>query len=576
GDEARANELLDRAVQTAREAGIRRLDITAIVLLREADAAMEKQAWAQAGALLDWAEALAPGLPEILDARARLALGESPFALHRVIQLKIRAQLARFDDFQRRMLLLGDFVLHGLVAFGLLGLLFALCQVVRYGLNVFHDLGLAFPTAMRFVLLAAIAALMGVPLVFGFGPSLLLFPLMVVFWPYQGTGERVLSVVFILLLGATPWVLRMGDRLTEAGTGVTQALYATSLNPNDTRALETVEGAIEANGEDWLAQAVAGLAYKRLGRLDEAETALNAALSGAKGEVAGAIENSLGNVYFAQGRPRSAEKAYQAARAALPASAAPAFNLHRLYRRQGRMAEAEEAIQMASGVDAQQVASWTEDDDPSLNRFVVDLDLPTSALTRRAISDLFAPTTFARRAWLVLAGPVPEMAAPVAALITLALFGVLFSLRERMRLSWPCVRCARPAVVLLAEGPPDQPQCDQCVSLFVRGAPVDRRVRFAKEQSVARVEALRTWSTRVGGLLLPGLVDMVRGNAIRGAIVAGVALVLVLRLIEPDGLLFEPVPQPGAGGIRWWVVVVLALLWAAHAVRAFRWSEGRG
>lgn len=579
-DPERAAEQFDRVVRAAQAAGIRRLDAFAVALLREAAVAAEADRIPRANALVDRAEMLAPGLPEVFDMRASVALDEAPWALHRWTTQRAKGLLARIDDFQRRVLLLGDVVLVGLLILGLLATLFMITQCVRYAVHVFHDLGQAFPSTMRFVLLAAVLLVLALPLIYGFGPLLLAFPLAGVLWAYQSRGERILSVLTVVVLGLSPWLLRMGDRLTEAGTGISQALHALALNPGDTRALETVQAATVAAPRLWQAQAVLGLAYTRLGRLDEAADALTAAAGAAEDDefAEASVLNNLGNVRFAQGRPKAAEDAYNKARRRAREAAQPHFNLHRLYRRLGRSDDAEQAIQQASAVDAQAVAAWSQDEEPTVNRYVVDMPLPTTTLTRLAMADLFADTPFARRAWVVLAGPVPEMTAPFAALATLIVFGVLARLRPRMRLTWPCMRCARPAPSNLAGGPPDHPQCEQCVNLFVRNIPVDRRVRYQKEQTVARFSAFRRWGTRALGLFVPGTVDLVRGQALRGAAFVGLSVVLAVLIIWPDGLLLEPVPDAGADPdaipiARILPIAALALLWLGHVVRAARWKE---
>lgn len=577
-DPERAEEQLDRLLRTAREAGITRLDPFAVALLREAQRAADAGRFGDAYARVARAELLAPGLPEVYDVHASLTLDDTPWALHTWAKFRIKGLLARIDDFQRRMLLFSDFVLGMLMVIGVVGFLFALAQLARYAIHLFHDLGHAFPSAMRVVLLIAIALLLALPLIYGFGPVLLLFPLAVALWSYQSRAEKVLSVVFIVFLGTLPWLLRMGDRLTEAGTGPTQALHALSLNPTDARALETVEAAVEADPDDWAAQAVLGLTYKRRGRLEDAEPALRAAIKGADGAAEGTIYNTLGNVLFARGLPKGAEEAYERASKRLRDAPEPVFNRHRLYRRLGRSEDANAAMQQATVLDAPAVAAWSQDDEPYVNRYVVDLDLPTSVLTRRALEDLFSPTPLARRAWVALAGPVPEMAAPLAGLATVVLLGVLTGMRRKMRLNWPCFRCARPAPSDIVDGPPPHPQCEQCVNLFVRNIPVDRQVRFRKEQTIARWSSFRRWSTRALGLTVPGLVDLVRGQAVRGVALVSATVVFALWLFEPHGLLLEPfvdfdAGEPGLAWGRYVLIALLAGLWITNVLYAVRYKE---
>ncbi len=575
-DAERADELVERVLRLRGETGIQRLDAFAVALLREAFAAAEAGDWDTAATRLAQAERLSPGLPEVWEARGAVALERQPLALHRWLDGEVRALRARLGDFQRRMLWLSDGLLTLLLVLGGVGLLTLLAQLVRYGMHLYHDLGQAFPAVMKFLLLAVAGLLLLLPLVFGFGPILLYFPIAVMLWAYQSRGERALAVVFTLLLGAAPWLLRIGDRLTEAGTGVTQALNQLSLNAADPRALAAAESWLARHPDDWQALAVTGLSYKRIGRPDDAARLLKAAAEGAPpGAEAGVVQNNLGNVHFAAGRALAAALAYDQAREHLPGEPGPLFNLHRLYQRTGRATEASALMAQASKLDAQRVAAWTESDTPTANQVLVDLDLPATSLTRRAAADLLAPTDLSHRAWLTLAGPVPAMGAPVGAAMTLVLFGLLTALQRRLRLTWPCARCGRPATVFLAQGRPDRPQCEQCLNLFVRNVPVDRRVRFEKEEAIERHEALRRWATRIGGAAVPGLAGLTRGRPVRGALMAAAALTLLIWLVSPEGLLIEPVRLPEARTpiTAWAAGVALLALWVTAGVRALRWPE---
>jgi tetratricopeptide (TPR) repeat protein len=416
-----------------------------------------------------------------------------------------------------------------------------------------------------------------VPLFYGFGPYLLFFPAMILLWIYQSPTERALSVAFTVLLGATPWMLRLTDRLSEAGTGVPQALYRLARDPADPRAVEQVEAAVATSPQDWEARVVLALAQKRQSQLGPAERLLGEAqaLVGGNAEAEGIVANNLGNVMFAMGRLQSAEQAYQRAVAALPSAAEPVFNLHRLYQRQTRLEESKEQMAKASGLSPERVATWNEDAEPNLNRYVVDLELPADQLTRRAFADLFSPTPLAARLWQVAAGPVPEMAAPLFAALALLLFGVLRALQSRMRVTRPCSRCADPAPVRLADEGESGRLCEPCTNLFVRNMPVDRRVRFQKEVEIGRTQLALRWGTRAAGLALPGLAGFMRGRPLRGALLLALALLVALRLLLPHGLLLEPAPAPTLSASQTYALLgALGVLWLVSLVRAFHLSRG--
>ena len=543
--------------------------------MREAEATAAAGELAAAQHLVDVAAEMAPGLPEVHDTRARLFLKRLPFSIHTWLPHQIEAYKARLSDFQRRMLLVSDAVLLLMALLAGLGLIFLVAQLFRYGLHVYHDLGAVFPSMAKWVVLSGGVVLALFPFIFGFGPLLLFLPVAGLVWAYQSVGERVVLVLFVLLFGASPWLLRMADHLSEAGTGLDQAIYALDLNPHDHRAAASVEAVVAQDAKDMLAKASLGLALKRRGELDRSQKLLSEAVRSLEADGArGAVANNLGNLHFAAGRPEAAKAAYEQAIKLLPQAVEPVFNLHRLVTRTGDEEQAQKLIAQASSLGAAEVTRWDAVRDPHLNRYVVDMPLPSNVLTLRALSDIFGSTNFARRAWVVLAGPVPEMAAPVGAGALLVVFVGVFALRKRLRLSWPCTRCGRVSEVHVVEGRPNRPLCEQCVNLFVRNIPVDRRIRFAKEEAIGRYQATTRWGTRLAGVLFPGFAALVLGRTVRGVFAVGLTLFCLLGLALPHGVLFEPVTSPRVTGLGTYAAfALLGLLWLRSVWSAHRWTR---
>ncbi|MCA9542957.1 MAG: hypothetical protein KC613_01165, partial [Myxococcales bacterium] len=545
GDGEAVARITEEAAVLRRELGVQRLDAIGYALVREAQGAIAEGKVALASARLDAADGMAPGLPEIAETRAALASAESAFALHRVALFKVDGMRRQLGDFERRMLIYSDGILTALILGAVLGLLFLLAQLARYGLNLYQDLGQTFPSVMRVLLLAALGIAALLPIFYGFGPFLLVAPVLVALWSYQNLSERLVSVAVTLALGVLPWMLRAGDRLSDAGTGLEQAIHSLSINPYDARAEAKVEAAAAADEGDWYARAVLGLALKRQGRLREAAQLLtDAARTADDDRAAAAIWTNLGNTWFGLGRPQAAQEALEQATRLDRRSAIAWFNLHRLHLRRRQKPEAEAALGKATALDTTRVSEWAADDDAGLNRYVVDAPLPDRFLVGRAFDRLLEPSSFAHRVWRDLAGPLPELAAPAAGGAALLAFAFLFGIRRRMRLSWPCTRCGQRADVPLAQGHPEQPVCTQCDAIFVRNVPTDRRSRFEKESQVERFQGLVRWGRRLSAVALPGLGDLVRGRAARGLLLAGFAGWLGLRVLIPRGVLMTPYAPP--------------------------------
>ena len=575
-DPRRADELEKQIVGQRKDVGIRRLDAYATVLLEEAGQALQGGDALRAQELVDQARQLAPGLPEIESFQASAMLEQHGWAVHRWFIYKVKNVAARLGDFQRRTLLLSDVLVTLFLVLTAMAAVFLLAQVVRHALGLYHDLGRAFPVMVKAVIFVAALFVLAVPLYFGFGPLLLIYPLSLVLWQRQRLAERVTSVMVLVFLGVTPWAFHAVDRLSEAGTGLTQALFALGIDPTDSRALEAAEAALSAHPNDWQAAAAVGLAQKRQGKPDPAVPFLRTAVANVPSGTAdaGIVRNNLANALFAQGRPLEAEKLYNEAISLLVQSPEPRFNLSRLYTRMGRLEQARKAFADASNLDPDRVASWNDDLDLNLNRFVVDMELSTESLTRRELATLFAPTVLSSRAWLRFAGPVPEAIAPVAAVVFLALVGVLGAMRKRMRLVVPCSRCAHAAEVLLG-AQETAPLCEQCNNLFVRNIPVDRRIRFEKEERIARYRLVRQWGLRGASILLPGLPAMLSGHPLRGVAAIVVVAFLALRLIMPHGLLLEPYDGGPVEAYRAYLLAAsLGLIWVANIVLTFRSTRG--
>jgi len=575
GDTTRADALVAELVAHRRDGGYARLDPFAFAMVREARAVWGKGDHVRALTLLEQARALAPGLPDIEDAESERVLVETPWAVHRWFLAEAASLRLRLADFHRRSLWLADATLLGTAVVVVLALGLMAAQVGRYALAVAHGFARALPLLNPWVAVFALGVALVTPLALGFGPALLLFPLAIVLWPLQNKSERVVSVAFVALLGAVPWTLRAVDRLSEAGTGVSQALHALSIDPGDVRAAEVVRAALARSPDDWQAAAALGMAEKRLGRLDDAIALLEQALSHAPGGSAGAglVMNNLANARFASGRSERAVTLYREAAGLMPERAEPLFNLSRLYTRTGQLEQAKVEFSRALALETGRVSGWSDDNDLNLNRYVVDMPLEASGLLKREVSALFAPSPLAARAWLRLAGPVPEGAAPALAGASLVAFVILSASASRRKVVLACPRCGRGAEKR-ATSTESAPLCEQCHSLFVRNLPVDRRVRFEKDEEIARYRIARRWSLGVGGALIPGLGFALQGHPGRAALPLALGVSLLTYILLPRGLLADPSPTHAAmNPITAVAAGAFAILWLVNLVAAVRASR---
>ncbi|MBU0552561.1 tetratricopeptide repeat protein [Myxococcota bacterium] len=567
GDEERAAQQLDKIVTFQRNAGIKRLDSVARALLHEA-------ASRQDFSLIPVVEQIAPGLPDIYNIEAGMILKKEKFAYHKWIKVKVKALIASMSDFQAQVLFLSEALLNLLLIFSVLIAVFVFTQLIRYSLNVYFDLGRAFPSIAKIVILLTFLISFSIPIFYGFGPFSLIFPLVILFWNYQKTKERFFSLIMLIILALAPWGLRLGNRLTEAGTGYISELSSLTLNPLNQRSFNVIQGAVNERSRDWESKVILGLAQKRRGQLKNAVSLFDSALKDAKGrDSKGLIYNNLGNTYFAMGMPETAKSYYEKSSKALPDSAIPLFNLHRLSARMGNSEDSEKYIQAASIKDSQEVAFWSEDDDINLNRYVIDIDISSEDLTSRTFRGVFHSTPLAKRIWLLIAGPLPEMSAPLSAVIALFAISLLALVRQRMILTWPCNKCGKSSLNALIDGHPEYRLCDECHEIFVQNKPIDRAVRFAKEDSISKFNNLKKFSNMLFSFF-PGVVQIAWGRTIEGIFLVGLTIFLIIRIIFPHGILLDPYMLETSKGFSFWSSAILfGLLWLYSLLQTYKLNK---
>lgn len=571
-DAEAAKKALAAVADLALDNGIMGLDAYAEALLREALDAAERGEAERATRAIASARALSPALPAVEEVAAVVAIELSAADVVGWISHNLagwRLRMARLPDRQittANLWLTGVGITLAAVA------LFFLVQIGRYGYGIYVDLGQVMPGHLR--LLTLILALGGVGALIwaGYGPLLWIFPLVTLLWPYQRWAERAVSVVMMIAAIVAPWGLQRADRDSESAARISRALDDLQRNPWDERAAQRVAQAAAAQPEAWWLKAIQGRALKARGQLDEAIEILAAAeaLTPEGSAAQGVIQNNLANALFATGRVATAEKRYLKAKVALPQAPEPRFNLHRLYARTAQAQAAEAQLKQASALGAEQVARWVDEDQANYNRYVKDLPLGAEGLALSTEQDQ-PPGALARSSWLILVGPVPWLTLPVAALMALLGCGFITARQSRLRLTRRCPRCGVGVrqQIPTASKRPDQ-LCDTCTDIFVRGVPMERRLRFAKESQIDRRHKILSWGTAALGVL-PGLAPLSRGRPVLGAILLCLGLAIVARLVYPVGPLYPPGALHVSSALG--IIVVGIIVWITSVFVALRLSR---
>src|SRR5262249_12500778 len=113
-----------------------------------------------------------------------------------------------FKEYRARTLSRSDSLIVIALALTLTGVIFSIALFVRYGRAMAHDFREMLSARMGGGTVTVLAvALLFLPLFLWLGPMWLLFYWFIIFFSYAGAVERILIIIFALIIAAAPIVL---------------------------------------------------------------------------------------------------------------------------------------------------------------------------------------------------------------------------------------------------------------------------------------------------------------------------------------------------------------------------------
>jgi tetratricopeptide (TPR) repeat protein len=357
GREERAERVVARLLETARQAGMSRLpDLALAALVPAVEWAEQKGDFARARLGLAAAERLDPGRPETAFAAARVAAEEGRFLTAAAWTAKAYARLARQPAL--RGVWLHDALVWlwtALVAAGVLCL--ALLMATR-GRRLVGDLAALVGRRLpRPLALVAAVLLLVWPAALPGGPAWLALYWTVLLWAYLSVSERAVVAALLLLAGAAPLLLgAQGRRVAVAVSPPMRGVEGVAAGRlygalfNDLAALRA------ALPESLAVRQLLADVHRRLGQWELARPLYREVLAREKGNTAALLD--LGAYYFYKGDFGGAIQHFQQATAADPESAAAYFNLSRAYSEAYLFNEGQGALRQAQALAPDLVPGW--------------------------------------------------------------------------------------------------------------------------------------------------------------------------------------------------------------------------
>ncbi|MDP2167392.1 MAG: hypothetical protein Q8J64_03560 [Thermodesulfovibrionales bacterium] len=317
---------------------------------------------------------------------------------------------------------------------------------------------------------------------------------------YLKGANKAPVYVALLLLIASPLLLRLTNILLSASTPELRAIVSVNEQRGNTPAVQALAG-----HKDFASRFSYALAMKREGRLEEAIAEYQDII---KADNDTRLYTNLGNAYAAIGNAALAKESYQKSVELRP-SATAFYNLSQIYRDTLEFDKGDNYFAKARELDREAVSKFMAIAARTPSRFVIDETLSQRELRTLALknpAEAFFPPS-ARGDVL--------MSAAASALCILFLISA-GPMRQRAR---RCSRCNEIFCKKCAEGRPHKEDiCPKCYISIIKPAEEAPKERVAKLLRIHEKKSSSRSIIRLLSFTLPGISQMYAGRALGGLI----------------------------------------------------------
>lgn len=426
-------------------------------------------------------------------------------------------------------------------------------MLLKYGPALLHDLGhllpMELPPAIRGVLGMALA---GLPFLLGLGWLGMGVVWLLALWGNMMKRERVVAVVFLLLVTAAQPIAGAVAALLPAPESQRSLAATLRVQAGMVLAADRASLAEDARAsDDPIAYFSLGRAAWLAGAHDEGIAAMRQALAKRPGWVP--AMNNLAILLLEEGKTAEAEALLKDALTRAPGDARLLFNLSYLYRKDFRLREAEQAYKQARESDAEAVDRFTQVTGAE-GSFVVPAMLGYSDLWDKRFNADPGSALLAENLAAPFLGVVPLPAAAPLVPAALLLAVLLSRWLDRRGRSGRCAHCGVELCPICYGNELREGACTPCHVIYVQSQPVEARLRLGQDQQVMHYRAARRRRLLLAGWVLPGVGHLFMGETVSGSVLLMLGCLsayapLALFLSGASRGLWTPPLGPALGGL---------------------------
>lgn len=483
---------------------------------------------------------LAPDLPYAELAYASYLYRNQTAELPAMLGAYVRGIKTAFKSLDTRLAWELKLIVLALIAFLGASFVFLFTQLVRYFGIIAYDatrlLPHGFSSNQSTILTIALVVVPGLLLRSPMLSLMILFGLITIF---QQFNERIITAIIFTVLLFLPGIDAHIDNLVSFPGSQAQQLMHAQYFYCDPACIEQQKQSLQTAETTPLQKYTYALAVYRSGQIDRYDelVAMLSERSAWPQSMLGHVDNLHAAILIATAKYQDATPLLDAARAAMPNSAAPSFNIMRVAQLTDQKDAATRALTEASGRDLYAVTDYIERERRDINSFLMVPPLPLESFWNNHAIQKTDDISMIQPIWSSLAGErIPLSFSPVFGVIGLIILVLSTPLRYMSRTSTPCPRCG------LARDPKDSTKmgghhfCLACFRTFQSGSTLEYKARIHNETVLGRRNRLQAALRRTMSLLIPGSGHALAGHALLGFFTIAILLISILSLWQPMGI----------------------------------------
>ena len=472
-------------------------------------------------------------------------------------------------NYRSRLLSRSDFLITLLLAIALTAAIFAISLFVRYGRAMSHDFRELIGQRMSGGSVSVLAfALLFLPIFLWLGPIWLVFYWFIIFSGYAKPGERILIVVFSLLIAVAPVVLDITSHwIAGVDSPVVMSAIASEERSYQPDALRRMQELVNIVPDDAVLHLLIGNLYLQDG--NEQQATQHYRRSAELHDSAGAHVN-LGDLHFFNNDFATAVTEYNKAEALDPKLAIAFYDdaiaLGELY----KFDQQAQRLDQAKHIDRSAIERLSSQ--PPAQKVVLyhpqisQAWAVSTSIARRGV----ARSLFGNYAWV---DPAESARNPLTlgAILTVILAPLLFLKRRRAGFAGACIKCGRTFCPRCKSAHESATFCTQCIHIYLKRDGVSMATKRAKLEEVSEHQGGVLTRNRWLATFLPGSAQFIEGRTVRGTIGAFVFVFFVSLAILAGRL--APVLAPGDAAkmlVRIVAIAVAAVLWILLTLPIYR------